>query len=63
VRGDPGEKPQSNWVGQRLEHAGHALGIRGSEFRRAKRRAWKLNGRLSDEFRWNRHGGNTRVRL
>src|SRR5262249_15996162 len=61
MRRDPGEKPEPNRVGQRLEHAGHALRVRGRKLRRAKRRAWKLNGRLPDEFRWNRHGGNTRL--
>jgi len=42
-------------VGQRLEHAGHALGLGGRKLRRAKRRAGKLN-RGIDESRRIRHG-------
>jgi hypothetical protein len=29
VRGDSGEEPQPNRVSQRLEHAGHSLGLSG----------------------------------
>jgi hypothetical protein len=58
---DPGEKPKPDRVGQRFEHAGHALGLGGRQFRCAKRWARKLKGSLRDELRWNRHAPNNRV--